>query len=88
MGRHFTDFGSHAAKLIIEVDGDTHAVTVAEDGERDGFIRGEGYRIVRLTNREVMNNIEGVGLLLMQALAASPHPTPAGPPSPRGGGRK
>jgi very-short-patch-repair endonuclease len=81
IGRYYADFASHAAKLVVEVDGETHGSVVAQryDADRDGFMRREGYSIIRVTNRDVMNNLEGVGIHLLAVLSAAPHPTFAGP---------
>jgi very-short-patch-repair endonuclease len=60
LGPYFVDFCSHVAKLAIEVDGDTHAATADYDAKRTQFLNGEGYRVIRFTNAEVMQNMEGV----------------------------
>ena len=62
IGKYYADFACHGQKLVIEVDGDSHG---AGDGpERDKvrtrFLKSEGYRVLRFTNLEVMNNPEGV----------------------------
>lgn len=56
------DFACHAVKLVIEVDGDTHFTDDAmrADAQRDAFLQHEGYRVLRFTNAEVMENPEGV----------------------------
>ena len=59
-GPYHADFCSHGAKLIIEVDGDTHASTEASDAARIRFLNGEGYSVIRFSNADVMQNIEGV----------------------------
>jgi very-short-patch-repair endonuclease len=82
IGRYVVDFACHSARLIVEIDGDSHytAAGIAHDGERSAFLAGEGYRVLRFTNREVMDNAEGVYLAVEQALGASgPHPLPASP---------
>jgi very-short-patch-repair endonuclease len=60
MGRYFADFCSHGAKLIIEVDGSQHALDEELDATRTRFLEGEGYRVVRFWNNEVLGNVEGV----------------------------
>ena len=60
LGRYFADFCSHRAKLIVEVDGDTHADQVAYDERRTRFLNDEGYQVIRFTNPDVMHNLEGV----------------------------
>ncbi len=59
-GAYHADFCSHAAKLIVEVDGDDHAMRVTTDAIRTRFLENEGYRVIRFTNSDVMDNIHGV----------------------------
>ena len=57
--RHFiTDFASHRAKLVIEVDGGQH--NEAADSTRTRIIEQEGYRVIRFWNPEVLRNRDGV----------------------------
>ncbi len=60
LGPYFVDFCSHAARLVIEVDGDTHVGAETYDAARTAFLHGEGYKVIRFTNAEVMQTIEGV----------------------------
>ena len=59
-GPYHADFCSHGAKLIVEVDGDTHATTEKSDAARTRFLNTEGYHVIRFTNADVMQNAEGV----------------------------
>ena len=89
LGPYYADFASHSAKLVIEVDGWTHATDaeLAHDQRRDAFIRSEGYDILRVTNVDVMENPEGVMSVLLAALEKCAQPaTPTLDPSPQGGG--
>src|SRR5262249_48590726 len=52
IGPYIADFVHVRGRLVIEIDGATHA-TVAErahDHRRELFLRGRGWRIVRFTN--------------------------------------
>ena len=62
MGNYYADFCCHKACLIVEVDGDTHytEAAIAHDAIRDAFLRREGYRVLRVTNLDVMRNLDGV----------------------------
>ncbi|AOH84112.1 hypothetical protein AWL63_09185 [Sphingomonas panacis] len=60
LGVYHADFCSHRARLVIEIDGGQHADTAAKDEKRTRFIEGEGYRLIRFWNNDVMTNIEGV----------------------------
>jgi len=75
------DFLCPRASLIIEIDGDTH--DIGQDAGRDRHLASRGYRTLRLSNHDVMGNIEGVAsaiasaLLETPALVDSPHPNPS-----------
>ena len=62
IGSCCVDFVCHHAKLVIEVDGDTHHLPGAQqrDKERDRFLRQEGYEVLRFSNLEVQSNPEAV----------------------------
>jgi very-short-patch-repair endonuclease len=62
LGPYHADFCSHGARLVIEIDGDTHAGTASEerDAVRTRFLEGEGYRVIRFSNGDVMTNLDGV----------------------------
>ena len=60
IGPYIADFVCLKAMLVIEVDGGQHADAVTYDSRRDDFMRGQGYRILRFWNNEVLANIEGV----------------------------
>ena len=73
--RHYiADFASHAAKLVIEVDGGQH--NEAADAERTAVIEAEGYRVIRFWNNDVLGHDEGVWHAIDAALQRThPHPT-------------
>jgi very-short-patch-repair endonuclease len=85
IGRCIVDFWCPSAKLAVEVDGDTH-FDPDRDARRDAYLRQFGVRVVHVTNPDVMRNIEGVMVIIAQALreAGGPHPNP----SPEGEGLK
>ena len=49
-------------KLIVEVDGETHSTAkkLARDEERTRVLASLGFHIVRVTNVDVYENLEGV----------------------------
>jgi very-short-patch-repair endonuclease len=78
---YIVDFASKAARLIIEVDGDTHSAEDRYDARRTEFLESLGYRVIRFGNPDVIENIEGVLSAIAQALRDPPLPSPP----PKGG---
>mgnify|MGYP002140393711 FL=1 len=66
---------------MIELDGGQHAVQEAYDQQRTQTLEGEGFRVVRFWNNEVLNNLEGV---LETLLEMTPSPAAAQRPLPQG----
>ncbi|WP_426255290.1 endonuclease domain-containing protein [Sphingomonas sp. DC2300-3] len=60
LGPFYADMLCFSEKLVIEVDGDTHAGAEGSDTSRAGFMAREGYRTIRVSNTDVMTNLEGV----------------------------
>ena len=58
IGRYVVDFLCVEARLIVELDGGQH--DVARDAVRTAFLEGEGYRVLRFWNSDVVENFEGV----------------------------
>jgi very-short-patch-repair endonuclease len=100
IGCFIADFLCPQRALIVEVDGDTH--DEAKDRVRDDILAKRGFRVVRVTNDDVMTNMDGVLQHILIALNEtpkrwnSPHPNPSpegeglksrqNPPSPSGEG--
>ena len=68
-GRYYAEFVCHRpVKLVIEVDGWTHNSS-GYDAERDRFMRTEGYTVLRVTNEDVMRNLDGVVQTILAELS-------------------
>ena len=50
--RYIADFASHRARLIIEIDGNTHDLEAAAEQARTAWLVAQGYRVLRFTNAE------------------------------------
>ena len=59
IGNYVVDFVNLEKKIIIEVDGGQHNMD-PRDKARDDWLHGEGYKVLRFWNNEVLNNVEGV----------------------------
>lgn len=66
VGRFITDFCCEEAKLIVEIDGDSHAEQQEYDEARTVFLRRLGYLVIRVTNRDVLKNMDGVLEMILQ----------------------
>jgi very-short-patch-repair endonuclease len=61
VGTYIVDFFCARSKLVIEVDGDSHADQVEYDAQRTAWLNEQKhYCVIRFTNREVMTNLDAV----------------------------
>jgi very-short-patch-repair endonuclease len=62
VGPLIADFACAKAKLIVEVDGATHAEDdeLAYDARRTLFLADHGWALVRVNNLDVYENLSGV----------------------------
>ena len=62
IGRYIVDFCIDSVKLIIEIDGSGHYTELGElsDRERDSFLQGKGYRVIRFTNLDIQSRFQAV----------------------------
>jgi very-short-patch-repair endonuclease len=70
IGRFIADFLCSQRALVVEVDGDTH--DEAKDAWRDDILGQHGFRVVRVTNEDVMSNMDGVLQSLSEVLEVAP----------------
>ena len=62
------DFCCLEQLLVIEIDGPIHQQQIEYDAERSEVLQQLGYRVVRYTNEQVMQNVEIVLELIRQHL--------------------
>jgi len=69
MGRFIVDFFCPTAKLVIEIDGDSHAEQADYDAERTKWLEhGKRCLVLRFTNDQVHKNIDAVVEVIVAAL--------------------
>ena len=70
VGKFVIDFYCPKLKLAIEVDGNSHYTENAEDRDRERqyIIESFGISFLRVTNKEVYENIDGVMVKIIQCL--------------------
>jgi very-short-patch-repair endonuclease len=85
MGRYVVDFVHHGAKLVIEVDGGRHELPEEQlhDAERDAWLNAQGYRVLRIRDRDAFGNADAVA----ERTAAEIQRSPPSQPFPHQGGR-
>ncbi len=76
IGRYIVDFVCFEQKLIFELDGGQHADAIEKDGARTQWLESQGFTVLRFWNNDIMNNIEGVLMRILDALSPSPQPSP------------
>ena len=84
IGNYIADFVCFEKRLIVELDGGQHAVQSGYDAERDGWLRAEGFTVLRFWNNDVLKNLNGVTEKIFETLKSSPYLNPP----PQGGRRK
>jgi len=76
IGPFIVDFAARSRKIAIEIDGDTHGGQVEYDARRSNYLEEQGFSVIRFTNRDVMENVEGVLRAIGDALALPAPPLP------------
>ncbi|NOT70968.1 MAG: endonuclease domain-containing protein [Hyphomicrobium sp.] len=80
-GNYVIDFFCYDARLAVEVDGATHSSEqeLAKDAERAEFLRSNGVHVVRYTNSEIEENLDGVLEMIYLHLGQQSAPSPVTP---------
>ena len=75
IGNYIVDFSQGDAvqcaprkKLIIELDGSQHLEQEEYDQERTRYLELHGYQVIRFWNKDVMKDVEGALLAILQKL--------------------
>ena len=70
IGRYIVDFVCFENQLVIELDGGQHCEQVVYDAERSAWLRGQGFRVLRFWNHEILQNIEAVKKVIQEAVTS------------------
>ena len=68
IGSYVVDFCAPRKKLIIELDGSQHLEQDEYDRERTAFFKSKGYRVLRLWNNDVLNDLDSVLKVILWTL--------------------
>jgi very-short-patch-repair endonuclease len=80
---YIVDFICLTERLIIEADGSQHSDN-KDDARRDGFLRRQGFRLLRFWNNDVLKEGDAVAGAIFAAFSIPHPPKPSAwaPPSP------
>jgi very-short-patch-repair endonuclease len=67
IGPYIVDFCCPARNLVIEVDGESHVGRGAIDAERDASLRSRGMIVIRVTNDDVLHDLDAVCEFIVRA---------------------
>ena len=88
VGQITVDFACLERRLIIEVDGEGHSVgdQPQRDHARDAVLKCDGFRVVRIAARDVLQDMDAVLRFIVAACGdVGPLHQPAAGPPPRSG---
>jgi len=79
IGSYVVDFCCLESQLIVEADGGQHSEQ--RDRDRTEFLLSQGFRVIRFWDNDILQNMDGVLMVLLEALTAArseedPHPGP------------
>jgi very-short-patch-repair endonuclease len=69
VGDFILDFACTEFRLVIELDGGQHADDPA-DIRRTAWLEGQGWKVIRFWNNDILTNTDGVLQAILRALRA------------------
>lgn len=74
IGEYIVDFVCHEKKVIIELDGGQHSIDRKKDKERDRWLSGEGFKVLRFWNNDILRQIREILEIIIKECVESPSP--------------
>jgi very-short-patch-repair endonuclease len=68
LGPYIADFVCLERRLVVELDGGQHAERAEQDRQRTRWLEGQGFRVLRFWNHEVLRDWEAVERCIWQGL--------------------
>jgi very-short-patch-repair endonuclease len=84
LGPFIVDFVCLERRLVVEIDGGQHAQQGNYDNQRDGWLRDQGFVVLRFWNHDVLRGIDVIKEQIYRSLQSTPYLNP----SPQGGRRR
>jgi very-short-patch-repair endonuclease len=66
IGQFIVDFCCRDRMLIVELDGSSHEDKLAADAERSKYLVGQGFRVLRVLNNDVMQELDAVARYIVK----------------------
>ena len=66
------DFACVEARLIVEIDGGYHDYTYADDRSRQRRLEQSGWKVLRFSNEDVLDDVEAVAVAIARHLNREP----------------
>ena len=60
IGQYIVDFVCYEVKVIVELDGTSQDASALYDADRTKWFEQQAYKVIRFTNEDVRDNLEGV----------------------------
>jgi very-short-patch-repair endonuclease len=73
---YVADFCCPSEMLILELEGESHEGRQSYDTQRQKFLEARGYRVLRFTNDDVIDNLEGVLRAILKSVDIDPDAKP------------
>jgi very-short-patch-repair endonuclease len=67
IGPYVVDFACLDHRVVVELDGDSHVGRADYDRKRQSYIESAGYRVLRVGNDDVLNDLDAVITVILQA---------------------
>ena len=75
IGNYIVDFYSTDINVAIEIDGSSHDNKQEYDAIRQSYLEGLGLKVIRIQDKEVKINLDGVIVYLRQILSEKTTPS-------------
>ncbi|MDR3621783.1 MAG: endonuclease domain-containing protein [Paludisphaera borealis] len=75
IGNYVVDFLHLTSRVVIELDGRSHDDRFEQDAARQSWLEGQGFRVLRIANDDVLDDIEAVIEAITVAVSARRWPS-------------
>ena len=72
IGPFIVDFACVEKRLVVEIDGGYHDYVYEDDISRQEKIEAEGWKVIRFSNEDVLDDVEAVAIVIARHLELEP----------------